>query len=56
LRGFGPRGYVTRDDAPLWEAEYTALYDHGQLLKLEGGWRLDTSMRGPHLTRVEWEA
>jgi len=26
----------TRDDAPPWQAEYVALFDHGALLKLEG--------------------
>jgi len=26
----------TRDDAPPWEAEYVALFDHGALLTLEG--------------------
>ena len=36
--GYAPWGVVTKDDQPAWEAEYTALFDHGQLLKIDGGW------------------
>jgi hypothetical protein len=52
----GPWGYATRDDAPAWWAEYTALYDHGRLLKLEGAWRNRTTLPGAHLTREAWYA
>ena len=36
ISGIGEGVYCTRDDAPPWEAEYVALFDHGALLKLEG--------------------
>ena len=52
----GPCGFTTDDDAPPWWAEYTAVYDHGTLLKLEGAKRPHTDVRGPHLTRAEWQA
>lgn len=29
--------YMTRDDLPPWTAEYVALFDHGRLVKIEGG-------------------
>lgn len=29
--------YMTTDDCEPWTADYTALYDHGKLLKIEGG-------------------
>lgn len=52
--GTGPEGYITDDDQDPWWAEYTALYDHGTLLKLEGSKQPDTTLRGPHLRREEW--
>jgi len=36
ITGAGPKGVITKDDTPPWWAEYVALFDHGQLLKLEG--------------------
>ena len=36
MSGIGGGVCCTRDDAPPWEAEYVALFDHGALLKLEG--------------------
>ena len=36
ISGIGGGVCCTRDDAPPWEAEYVALFDHGALLKLEG--------------------
>lgn len=38
----GPQGVCTSDDTAPWWAEYTALYDHGVLLKLEGAKQMDT--------------
>jgi len=37
VSGSGPNGYLTDDDkrAEFWD--FTALYDHGKLLKMEGG-------------------
>jgi len=36
INGIDGEVCCTRDDAPPWEAEYVALFDHGALLKLEG--------------------
>jgi hypothetical protein len=47
----GPDGYVTEDDQDAWWAEYVALYDHGTLLKLEGGKR-PMRMAKPRLPRL----
>lgn len=47
--GVSPKGVITDDNmAPYW-AEYCALYDHGVLIKLEGGCALDTDH--PWITR-----
>ena len=51
---YGPWGFATRDDQPPWWAEYTCLYDHGRLLKIEGAKCPQTDLHGPHLTRAEW--
>lgn len=50
--GSAPWGVMTSDDKPSWSAEYTALYDHGALLKIEGGWKLDD--HGHWMSREEW--
>lgn len=63
IAGFG---YCTDDGKPHWYRGYTALYDHGKLLKIEGG--LSPESGGPFiwgsatpnpreiplLTRKEW--
>ena len=50
--GWSHRGVVTSDgNAPFW-AEYCALYDHGTLLKLEGGCRPDATR--PWITPEEF--
>ena len=36
INGIDGEVCCTRDNAPPWEAEYVALFDHGTLLKLEG--------------------
>lgn len=51
--GSGPWGDMTRDDQPLWTAEYTAYFHYGTLLRIQGGKRPDTSTR-PQMTRREW--
>ena len=33
----GKGGYVTDDGLPAWSRNYIALFDHGKLLKIEGG-------------------
>lgn len=50
--GSAPWGVMTSDDAPLWHAEYTALFDHGTMLKIEGGCQPDAD--GRWVTREEW--
>ena len=45
---------MTEDDQPLWRAEYTAIYDRGALIRIEGG-------SGPvegvtHILRANWGA
>lgn len=52
LSASGPLGVTTPDDAPPWTAEYVALYDHGQLVKLEGQRQAFTTR--PHLTRAAY--
>jgi hypothetical protein len=47
-------GIATEDDTAPWEAEYCALFDHGRLLKLEGGKRFYATER--HITREAWYA
>lgn len=53
--GSGPWGLMTDDDQPYWSAEYIALYDHGQLLKIEGC-RTDPDTSVTWITRAEWHA
>jgi hypothetical protein len=50
--GMSANGVITRDGRAPWWAEYCALFDHGTLLKLEGGYALETSR--PHITRIEF--
>ncbi len=50
--GFAPWGAMTRDDAPMWRAEYVALFDHGKLLKIEGKHALDEE--AGWMPREEW--
>ena len=53
--GSGPHGVMTDDDRPPWVADYTALYDHGRLLKIEGAYSLDKiDPEYPWLSRDEW--
>ena len=54
--GVGPHGVVAHDHAPPWWAEYTALFDHGVLLKIEGAqhpWLWPDPPRPEQLTRAE---
>lgn len=39
--GSSAKGYITPDDSHGWWREYTALFDRGQLLKIEGGLTMD---------------
>ena len=54
ISGSSLRGLMTRDGTAPWEAEYCALYDHGQLVKLEGQRRAVTDR--PWLTREAFYA
>ncbi len=42
--GSGPNGYLTSDGQRGWTRDYTALFDHGRLLKIEGGIEYDEKM------------
>ena len=46
--GSGPHGVMTSDDTPPYWAEYCALYDHGRLLTLEGGYKPETERPWHH--------
>lgn len=52
--GSSAKGCITSDDTPPWWAEYQALYDHGQLLKIEGERRFETET--PLLSRADFFA
>lgn len=44
---------MTKDDQPLWSAEYTAFYDHGKLLRIEGS---TSSVEGvTHVLRADFD-
>lgn len=49
----GPHGYATDDDEPGWYRDYVALFDRGQLIKIEGGLTL-ADMQVPHVSRARW--
>lgn len=49
-------GVITDDDDPPFSREYVALYDHGTLLKIEGGLVADAFADSAHLSRDEWHA
>lgn len=49
--GASARGYITPDGSHGWWREYTALYDHGRLLKIEGGVTMDEK---PPIAREEF--
>jgi hypothetical protein len=48
----GPDGYLTSDGKHGWWREYTATFDHGTLVKIEGGATMDEK---PPITREEFE-
>jgi len=52
----GPHGYVTQDGDKAWSATYTALFDHGKMIRLEGSkeYHKDDPLR-PLMTQKEWE-
>lgn len=49
--GSGPNGYITNDGQHGWWREYTALFDHGKLLKIEGGITYD---KDPPIAREQF--
>ena len=53
--GYAPYGVMTSDDQPEWVAEYTALFDHGCLLRIEGG-RQDCPDTRPLISQADWDA
>jgi len=51
--GSSPKGYITEDGKHGWSREYTALYDRGKLIKIEGGITMEEK---PPITRAEFNA
>jgi len=54
VSGSGPNGYITEDDKPGWWREYVALFDHGRLLKIEGGEKPGHMEDRKHVSREEF--
>lgn len=50
----GRGGYITSDDKPARCRAYVALFDHGTLLKIEGGLVADFFKDMRHVTREEF--
>ena len=51
----GPRGYLTVDNKPAEFWDFVALYDHGKLVRMDGGREEPPdSFKGPPVSRAEF--